>query len=334
MAVTGSINFEARKKAAWLSFFTSFAVLSLKLYAYNQTHSVAVLSDALESVVNVLTAFIALFVINYSAQPADEDHPYGHGKAEYFSAAFEGGLIFFAAAMIVVESIRGFTRQGHLQQLELGAFYVGLATILNLTVGIYLKRVAHREKSETLAASGAHLLSDVKTTFGVIAGIFLVVWTGWEQLDSLIAIGIGVHLLYEGYKICRHSFKSLIDAVDEGSLEMLSKLIRQHRRPGIIEIHHLRILRSGSFHHIDGHLVVPEFWDVAKAHQMIHEFEDKVVQQYPFDGEFAFHLDPCKRSFCRKCDMHDCPIRAAPFEEIFTFSVNELIQGPQKTNEP
>jgi cation diffusion facilitator family transporter len=330
MAVLGSIDFKARKKAAWISFFTSLAVLSLKVYAYQQTHSVAVLSDALESVVNVLTAVVALFVITYSAQPADEEHPYGHGKAEYFSSAFEGGLIFFAAAMIIFESIRGLSREGHLQQLELGAAYIGIATVLNLTVGIYLNRVGNREKSETLSASGAHLLSDVKTTVGVIFGILLVKWTGWEKLDALLAIIVGLHLLYEGYKIITRSIKGLIDAVDESSLELLSKLIKQYRRPGIIEIHHLRILRSGSFHHIDGHLVVPEFWDVAKAHELVHAFEDKVVNEYPYDGEFAFHLDPCQRAFCKKCDMKDCPIRVAPFEEIFTFSVNDITHGPHK----
>src|SRR5688572_29668843 len=126
-------------------------------------------------------------------------------------------------------------------------------------------------------------------------------------------MAVGLLLLYEGYKIVSRSVKGLIDAVDEGSLDTLSKLIKENRRPGVIEIHHLRILRSGSFHHIDAHLVVPEFWDVAKAHQVTHDFEDKVVNQYPFDGEFAFHLDPCQRSFCKKCDLSDCPIRSAPF---------------------
>ncbi len=115
---------------------------------------------------------------------------------------------------------------------------------------------------------------------------------------------------------------------------MLSSLIGEYRTNGIIDIHNLRIIRSGSFHHIDAHLVVPEYWDVRRAHELTHEFEQQVVEKYPYDGEFAFHLDPCQRSFCKKCDIQDCPIRADTFEKVYSFSVADMIQGPQKTNSP
>jgi cation diffusion facilitator family transporter len=333
MAVTGSIDFKARKKAAWISFFTAFTVLSLKVYAFMQTNSTAILSDALESVVNVITAVVAVYVISYSAQPADDDHPYGHGKAEFFSAALEGSLIFAAAAMILVETYKSFSDPGHLRQITVGAIYVILATLINFGVGTYLARIGDREKSETLVASGKHLLSDVKTTVAVVVGLALVKLTGYEILDSLLAGFVGLHLMYDGFTIVRRSFKGLIDSIDPESLTMLSESIREFRQPGIINIHNLRILRSGSFHHIDAHLVVPEYWDVAKAHALSHDFEHNVVNKYPFDGEFAFHLDPCQRAYCKQCDVFDCPIRGAEFEKLYSFSTEDLIKGPQKTND-
>ena len=334
MSVQSSIDFKARKKAAAVSFVISFVVLGLKVYAFQQTKSTAIFSDALESITNVLTALIAVFVIGYSSQPADEDHPYGHGKSEFFSAAFEGGLIFFAALMIFAESIKALTGHGQVESLDTGIFYIGLATVINLVTGLYLRKVGLREKSETLVASGAHLFSDVKTTLGVILGLIIVKITGWQVVDALIALGVGLHLMYEGYKIVNSSVAGLVDATDVKSLEILSKLITEHRAPGIINIHHLKAIRSGSFHHIDGHLVVPEYWDVSRAHDLTHHFEQTVVQLYPYDGEFAFHLDPCKRKFCRQCDVFDCPIRVVKFEQLYSFSVTNLIQGPQITNEP
>jgi cation diffusion facilitator family transporter len=334
MTTASSINFKARKKAAWISFFTSFVVLGMKIYAFQQTQSTAILSDALESVANVLTAIIAVFVIAYSSQPADEEHPYGHGKAEFFSSAFEGGLIFFAALMIFVESIKALSGEGHIQAIETGLIYISLATAINLLVGFYLRRVGHREKSETLIASGAHLLSDVKTTVGVAVGLIIVKISGLQMIDGLIALGVGLHLMYEGFGIVTRSFAGLVDATDVKSIEILSKLIRELRVPGIIDIHHLKAIRSGSFHHIDAHLVVPEYWDVYKAHGITQNFEAAVVERYPYDGEFAFHLDPCKRSFCRHCDVSDCPIRAVAFEQLYSFSAINLIQGPHITNEP
>ena len=334
MPIESSIDFKARKKAAWISFFTSFVVLALKTYAFQQTKSTAILSDALESIVNVLTAVIAVFVIGYSSQPADEEHPYGHGKSEFFSAAFEGGLVFFAALMIFVEAIKALLGHGSVEAIEIGIFYIALASLINWFVGFYLKRVGLKEKSEALLASGAHLLSDVKTTVGVILGLMIVRLTGWHSVDALIAIGVGLHLMYEGHLIVKSSVAGLVDATDVKSIEILSQLILKERRPGIINIHHLRAIRSGSFHHIDSHLVVPEYWDVSKAHEVTHQFEQAVVQLYPYDGEFAFHLDPCKRKFCRQCDVFDCPLRVAKFEQLYSFSTSDLIQGAQITNEP
>lgn len=317
-----------RQKAAQLTVLVSVVVLALKFWAFHITKSAAVFSDALETVVNVIAAFVGLAVIRYTIKPKDEDHPYGHGKMEYFSAAFEGGLILFAAITILVESINVLMRPRELQALDLGILYITLATAVNLVTALYLRQVGNKVKSETLLASSSHIMSDVVTTFGVLIGLGLVHLTGLIWIDGAVTLVIALHLLLEGYKIVRRSVSGLTDEMDDKCLSVLSQAIRKNREPGIIDLHNLRTIRSGSFHHIDAHLVMPEFWNVAQAHELAHAFEAKVVADYPYDGEFAFHLDPCKRKYCKNCDVINCPIRQENFEEARSFSVKDLISGP------
>ena len=161
-------------QAAWISLLVSGLVLFLKTKAYYQTHSVAVLSDALETVVNVVTAVMALYAVKMAAEPADENHPYGHGKMEYFSAAFEGGLIFFAALAILFQAIKSFFVPVDIQNIYEGVKYLAIATALNLAVGLYLLWVGKKEKSEALRASGKHVLADVVTTLGIFFRLLLM----------------------------------------------------------------------------------------------------------------------------------------------------------------
>lgn len=328
---TSSIDFKARKKAALISLLASFVVLGLKAFAYYKTHSTAVLSDTLESIINVITAIIALFVIHYVSQPADEEHPYGHGKAEYFSAAFEGGLIFFAAVMIVYEGVKALITVVEVHGSDEGLSIIGVATLFNLVLGFYLKKVGEKEKSETLIASGAHVLSDVKTTLGVaIALVIVKLFPQLQWFDPAMAIAVSLHLAWEGFGIVKSSIGALIDETDTESLTLLSTVIKKHRTPTIIDIHHLRAIRSGSFHHIDAHIVVPEFLNIAEAHDQVQIFEKKVVRDYPYDGEIAFHMDPCNQDFCGKCEASNCPVRKRPLNRPYSFSAEDMIKGPQK----
>jgi cation diffusion facilitator family transporter len=324
-------NDKARNKAAWISLVASVVIFAMKVGAYYLTHSTAVLSDALESTVNVLAAFAALIILRIAAQPADEDHPYGHGKLEHFSAAFEGGLIFFAALMIMREAVDSLYQGKTAHQLESGMAVVAMAAVFNLVLGLYLKRIGKKEKSEALRASGAHVISDVWTTVGVIVGVGLVLVTGLQWIDPVVAIAVALNLAYEGYKIVRRSGGSLIDEVDVDVLSDLAECLQRNRTPGIIDIHHLRTIRSGRFHHIDAHLVIPEYWNISHAHMICDTFESEVVSDYSFDGEIAFHLDPCKRAFCSACKMADCPIRRHEYVKQNPFTVASLIAGPQPT---
>ncbi|MGZ3747927.1 MAG: cation diffusion facilitator family transporter, partial [Pseudobdellovibrionaceae bacterium] len=205
------MNDKARNNAAWISLSASIFIFAMKVAAYYITHSTAVLSDALESTVNVVASFVALIILRIVAQPADEDHPYGHGKLEYFSAAFEGGLIFFAALMIIRESIDALIAGHTSRQLESGLVIMIVAAVFNFILGFYLKKIGEQEKSEALKASGAHVISDVWSSVGVVVGIGLVLLTGIQWIDPVVAIAVALNLAYEGYKIVRKSAGSLID---------------------------------------------------------------------------------------------------------------------------
>lgn len=320
-----------RNKAAWISLFASGAIFLLKFLAYYITNSAAVMSDATESVINVLAAIIALFVIRFASQPADNEHPYGHGKAEYFSSVFEGGMIFFAALVIIAQSIQAIWQGQSLTRIDVGLYIVGFATVLNLILGLYLKKVGTRENSEALQASGAHVLSDVWTTAGVMIGLVLVALTGIQWLDAVVAMLVAVNLAFSGFGIVRNSIGGLIDETDPKVLADLSESFNKMKRPGVIDIHKLRVIRAGSFHHVDAHIVVPQYWDVATVHDQNEKFESAVVKDYRFDGEIAFHVDPCKKSYCDICDVFDCPIRLSEFKKRKEFTVETLIADPPDT---
>lgn len=318
--------------SARISLILSIVILAIKFGAYAMTHSQAVFSDALESIVNVLTAGIALVVMKMVAEPADEEHPYGHGKLEYFSSAFEGGMIAFAALAIGYEAVKALIVGSEVHDLETGMIVVAVAAFLNFLLGMHLRAVGKKYLSEALTASSAHVLSDVWTTLGIVGGLLLVKLTGWQWLDPAIALVVAIMLAASGVKIVRKAAGGLIDEVDMKAVESLVAALNQNRKPGLIDVHNTRIIRSGRFHHVDAHLVVPDFWDAVKVHTESHEFEQKVVATYPFDGEFAFHVDPCRQLFCPLCDLEDCPIRLKPLIEKRNLTVTSVIKGPDYGN--
>lgn len=319
-------------KVALGTLIVSLIVLVLKAQAYYATLSLAVMSDALETVINVVTALIALFAVKVAAEPADEDHPYGHGKLEYFSASFEGGLIFFAALAILYQAVKSFFRPVEFDNIMAGNVYLIAATVINLVAGLYLIQHGKKENSEALKASGKHIMSDVATSVGVLVGLGLVQWTGLDWVDSLIAFAVGLYLMYEAYQILKTTTGALMDAIDPEIISMLANALNNHREDEIIDIHNLRMIRSGGFHHIDAHVVVPSYMDVATVHEVTHEFELKVVKEYKYDGEIAFHIDPCMQAYCQQCHMKGCAIRKAPFAQEKVFDQINLIKGPQYTN--
>jgi len=298
----------------------------VKLAAWGFTGSSAILSDALESVVNVVAAVFAVFAVHYAAKPADRDHPYGHGKIEFFSAAFEGGLIAFAAILILYEAV-GALFSGHvLSELDVGLVLVLGAGLGNALLGLFLVRTGRKHESLTLVADGKHVLSDSYTSAGILVGLLLVKWTGLQWLDPLVACGVALLLFWTGFHLVRHAAGGLLDEEDPELLARLVSVLGPRVGGGIIRLHALRALRAGRFHHVDAHLVVPEFWSVERAHALSDRFAAEVIQRLGVQGELVFHTDPCRRAYCVQCDLDECPVRAEPFRSRAPLTLEEAVR--------
>lgn len=313
-ALDSSSASRLRIRAASISFAVGLLLLGVKYVAYVATGSAAILSDALESITNVVGATFALGGIFFAIRPADEGHPYGHGKIEYMSAVFEGALITFAAVLVVWFSVQELIVGAEVEQIDFGLGLTAGAGLVNLALGAYLLRAGEKANSITLIADGRHVLADFKTSVGVVLGLALVWATGMPIFDPLAALAVGLNLAWTGVGLVRHGAGGLLDEEDTALLQRIVDAFDASTFPGIIRIHHLRAIRSGSVTHADAHLIVPEYWTVETAHDAGNAFEAAVLEAGEVEGEIVFHTDPCRRAFCRICDVADCPVRRFDFE--------------------
>lgn len=310
-----------RKYASMLSLILGVLLLGFKFYAYNITNSQSIFSDALESIVNVVAAMITVIVIIVAAKPADDDHPYGHGKIESIAATFEGGAILMAGILIIIQAIHVLFHGSNIEKIDSGLFIVMGAGIVNGALGLFLYSRGKKLYSESLKSGGLHLMTDTLTSVGVFVGLLMVKLTGHKWIDPAVAAVFGLMLVYTGGKILVRSGNILLDAHDIDTLKILTGLFQKHYRPGVIQIHFTRVIRSGNYHHIDCHMVIPEFWNVLEAHNFSENFERDLIKDYPVEGELHIHHDPCRRAFCDACELENCPIRQAPFikRRLLTF---------------
>ncbi len=346
-----------RLRAGLISLTVALLMLAAKYVAYRMTGSTAVLSDALESIVNVVAAVFALGGLVFAGRPADRNHPYGHGKIEFFSAAFEGGLIAFASVVIVYQATRILIAGAEVRQIGAGVVIVLATGMVNLILGWYLVRTGRRYQSLTLVADGKHVIADFWTSAGVVVGLLLVNLTGLAWLDPVVALLVALSLMWTGFRLVRHAAGGLLDEEDPVLLSRVLNALQgyvghgviriHHLRAirsgrvllsrvlnalqgyvghGVIRIHHLRAIRSGRFHNIEAHLVVPEFWSVQKAHDVSEDVAARVIRDLGVEGEMVFHTDPCHRIYCASCDLEDCPIRREPFLRATPLTLEEAVQ--------
>jgi cation diffusion facilitator family transporter len=318
-----------RVRAALVSLFVGALLLGVKYVAYVYTGSSAILSDALESIINVVAALFAVFGLRFASQPPDQGHPYGHGKIEYFSAVFEGGLIAFAAVVIVWYAIAELIRGPELAQLELGLVLTVAAGAVNALLGWWLIRQGTMHRSITLVADGKHVLSDFQTSAGVVIGLILVRLTDISWFDPVAALLVGVNLGFTGWHLVREAAGGLLDEGDPRLLSGLVAELEKNRIAGIIRVHRLRAIRSGRETHADAHVFVPEFWSVEQAHDAVGELERRILATPALDGELVFHIDPCQRAFCAMCDLPACPVRVVPFVARPPLTIEEATGSPQ-----
>ncbi|HSL51821.1 MAG TPA: cation diffusion facilitator family transporter [Candidatus Deferrimicrobiaceae bacterium] len=324
--IAAGVEARARLRAVAISLAVSVLLLAAKYQAYLLTGSTAILSDALESIVNVVAAVFGLGGIIFAGRPADRNHPYGHGKIEFFSAAFEGGLIAFAAVLIVYEVILSLVRGPELRALDVGVSIVLGAGFVNLLLGWYLIRTGRKYESLTLVADGRHVLSDFYTSAGIVIGLLLVRFTGLAWLDPVAAAVVALNLLWTGFRLVRVAAGGLLDEEDPALLDRLLKVLQPHLGEGVIRIHHLRAIRAGRFHHVDAHLVVPEFWTVERSHDLAEDLGERVMKELGAEGEMTLHTDPCHRIYCAMCDLAECPIRREAFRARPPLTLDEAVQ--------
>jgi len=280
------------ERYAWLSIAAAVATITLKAFAWWLTGSVGLLSDALESVVNLAAAVLALSMLRLAASPPDADHPYGFSKAEYFSAGIEGALIVLAAAGIVWAAIPRLITPRSLDMPLAGIALTVIASAINLAVAMVLLRAGREHHSITLEADGRHLLTDVWTSAGVIVGVALVFATGWLHLDPLIAIAVAVHILWTGFGLMRRSVRGLLDpAISSEDQGEIAKLIAEYSRRYGISFHAVRTRQAGARRFVSFHLLVPDAWTVAQAHQLSEEIEARMRSMVPNAAIFT-HIEP------------------------------------------
>lgn len=266
-------------------------VMGIKYLAYLKTGSVALFSDALESIVNVVTAIVALVTIRISARPADRRHQFGHHKAEYFSAVLEGALIIVAALLILREAVEAFRTPRTLTEPALGLAISGVATLLNAAWSYLLVTLGRRRRSPALEADGWHLATDVATSVGVLAGLALATATGWTILDPLLAAAVAINILFTGWRITTASVSSLMDEAVDGDVSRRIRALISANAEGAIEAHDLRTRHAGRVTFIEFHLVVPGEMTVASAHKICDRLEGALAEEI-HGAEILIHVEP------------------------------------------
>jgi cation diffusion facilitator family transporter len=277
---------------AWLSVCAALATMALKTVAWYVTGSVGLLSDALESLINLGAALLALSMLRLAARPPDAAHPYGRYKAEYFASGIEGALIVIAAAIIVASAIPRLAAPHPIDAPLLGIVLSAVASAINFGGALLLVSVGKRLQSIALEADGHHLMSDVWTSAGVIAGVALVAATGWLILDPLIAIAVAAHIVWTGVMLMRRSFSGLLDAaIPAAEVAEIEKIFAEYRKRYGVDFHALLTRQSGARRFISFHLLVPDAWPVDRAHQLSEEIEERIRSLVP-NAITLSHIEP------------------------------------------
>jgi cation diffusion facilitator family transporter len=315
-------NLQVQKWVAALS----VVLLVAKFIAYYITNSVAILTDALESIVNVAAGFIGLYSLHVAAKPRDIDHPYGHGKAEFLSAAIEGTLITSAGAIIIYKAIRNIISPVELQKLDYGIYLVAATAVINFVIGSITFRKGKKNNSLALIASGRHLQSDSYSTFGIIAGLIVIYFTGLKLIDPIVAIIFGIIIIYTGYKILRRSIAGIMDEADVDLLKKIVNLLSRNRRENWVDLHNLRVIKYGSVLHVDCHLTVPWYLNVIEAHDEVDALSSLVRNEFGESVELFVHVDGCLPFSCKVCIKQNCNVRKHNFEKRIDWTLENVLQ--------
>lgn len=325
-----------RERTYWIkvSFIISVILLIIKFYSFYITNSTAILTDALESIVNVVAASFASYSIYLSSRPRDDNHPYGHGKIEFFSAGVEGTLIMIAGLFIIYQAIYNFFFPQELEKLVEGIILISFSGLLNGFVGLLLKKKGKELNSITLEANGKHLLTDTLTSVLLILGIVIIYLTNLYFLDSVIAILFSLYILYSGYGLVRKSVGGLMDEADPEALQSTVEVINKNRKPNWIDVHNMRVQQYGGDRHIDLHLTLPYYLDLGQVHDEVEELEKVLEDDWPGVMEVFVHADPCiPEKCCHYCQITDCPVRKYPIDKKIDWNAENVAKNQKHYHE-
>jgi len=315
------------KRIILISLITGTVLMVMKFAAYFLTNSNFVLTDAAESIVNVVASSFAFYSIYLASMPRDENHPYGHGKVEYFSVFIEGALIGIAGVIIVLKSVYGIFNPEVIHDLVLGAIIIGITGAINGLLGYYMISKGKLLPSITIEADGRHLLTDMVTSSGLVVGLLLIYFTRILWLDSALSILVGIYILYTGYKLIRRSVAGLMDETDFIIVSDIVKLLGEQRREEWIDIHNLRAQKYGSELHIDCHLTLPNYFDLNRVHEEVKLVDKLINAQGGIQTELFIHTDPCLPYCCHYCSMPNCPIRSEAKTEEIPWTMDKVMRN-------
>ncbi|MCU0420622.1 MAG: cation diffusion facilitator family transporter [Cyclobacteriaceae bacterium] len=308
-------------------------LVAVKLTAYFATRSVAILTDALEGLVNVVAGVFGLYSLTLAAKPRDAEHPYGHGKIEFISAGVEGALIVMAGGFILVEAAQSLFQQRALHRLDLGLWLIGVAGLVNYIAGYFCVRLGTRNHSVALVASGRHLQTDSWTTAGIVMGLLLVYITDIRWLDGAIAIGFALFIVFAGLKIVRAAVAGIMDESDRELLKHMVTLLNANRSENWVDLHNARMIKFGSVLHLDAHLTVPWYLNVHEDHREIDALAGLIRGEFGETLELYVHSDGCLPASCAICPKKDCRVREHPFERKVSWTVSNIVSNKKHDRE-
>lgn len=298
-----------------------------KFTAYLITSSNSILTDAAESIVNILASLFAFYSIYVAAQPKDLNHPYGHGKVEFFSVFIEGTLIIIAGILISFKSVYNLFYPHQISELIIGTLIIGISGLINYALGYYLIDQSKKHNSLTLNADGKHLQTDAYTSAGLVIGLMLIHFTGLNYLDSILSISIGIFIIFSGYKLVRKSVSGLMDESDFDTSDEIIAILNTHRKDSWIDMHNLRTQRYGPDIHIDCHLTLPYYFDLNKVHEEVSEVDKLVNFKANSRTEFFIHADPCMPECCHYCRMLECSVRSEPKNMDIAWTIENVTKN-------
>lgn len=311
----------------------SILILCGKFVAFYLTNSVGILTDAMESIVNVVAGLISLFSLRWAAKPKDKEHPFGHGKIELISASIEGLLISIAGGMIMYEGTQRLFSPVAIEKLDIGILVIAIAGIVNYLMGWYSIKMGKKYNSIALIAGGKHLQSDTYSTIGLVAGLLLLYYTGIGWIDSALALIFGAIIVVTGIAILKKTIVNLLDKADNEVLYNVADCINQHRQTDWIDIHNTKIIKYGSFLYIDCDLTLPWYYNVIESHNACESLKKTLIADFSDRIQMSIHSDPCQMKHCEHCDMKTCTSRQTDFIALEEINLSNIVQSDEERNE-